>query len=448
MGYSRFSPTLVPSSSSHHHPPPSHSTAHQRPAAAHRLSSSIAPTSPTAAADATNTAPASTYYPASPAGSPPPPPFPAAGPSLMLWDMRPEPDDDLHDPDAKNRSSFSGVDLRGLLNVIAVALVLLGILMLFAGYPLLDHYLHDHKMPLQLNSSGQVGSLPSLRAMVDPDTPQQAYNWASQMDGTEYKLVFSDEFEQEGRTFWPGDDPFWEAVDIYYGATNDYEWYSPEGANTTDGALQLTLIEKDTHNLNFQSGMVQSWNKLCFQGGYLEMAVMLPGTQETRGYWPGLWTMGNLGRPGYLGSTDGMWPYSYDTCDWGTLKNQTNPEGTAPRKALHADGPYSYQYQNRLSYLPGQRTSACTCEGEDHPGPDHTIGRSAPEVDIVEAQNTNKIGEASQSLQVCGCFPTPSPSPFLSCCQTPLRVYLTRRNLLSRRQLLTTTRFFLSFIFY
>ena len=33
--------------------------------------------------------------------------------------------------------------------------------------------------------------------------------------------------------------------------------------------------------------------------------------------------MGNLGRAGYGGTLDGLWPYSYDTCDVGTLANQT-----------------------------------------------------------------------------------------------------------------------------
>lgn len=40
--------------------------------------------------------------------------------------------------------------------------------------------------------------------------------------------------------------------------------------------------------------------------------------------------------------------------------------------------------------LPGQRLSRCTCPGEDHPGPKHKdgtfVGRSAPEIDIFEAQ--------------------------------------------------------------
>ena len=38
----------------------------------------------------------------------------------------------------------------------------------------------------------------------------------------------------------------------------------------------------------------------------------------------GLWSMGNLGRPGYLGSTDGVWPYSYDSCDAGITPNQSS----------------------------------------------------------------------------------------------------------------------------
>lgn len=48
--------------------------------------------------------------------------------------------------------------------------------------------------------------------------------------------------------------------------------------------------------------------------------------------------------------------------------------------------------------------SACTCPGEDHPGPDinNPIGRSAPEIDIFEAQK-NKVsngGRVTQSVQM------------------------------------------------
>jgi hypothetical protein len=33
------------------------------------------------------------------------------------------------------------------------------------------------------------------------------------------QLVFSDEFNTDGRSFYPGDDPYWEAVDLNYWVT-------------------------------------------------------------------------------------------------------------------------------------------------------------------------------------------------------------------------------------
>lgn len=104
--------------------------------------------------------------------------------------------------------------------------------------------------------------------------------------------------------------------------------------------------------------------------------------------------MGNLGRAGYGASLEGMWPYTYDSCDVGTLHNQTYPGTGMPKEAAG------------LSYLPGQRLSACTCpEDKTHPGPkrkDGTfVGRSAPEIDVFEATVTpdTLIGYVSQSGQ-------------------------------------------------
>jgi beta-glucanase (GH16 family) len=51
--------------------------------------------------------------------------------------------------------------------------------------------------------------------LIDPDTPRELYTRTGN-DGKRYDLVFSDEFNTDGRTFWPGDDPFWEAMDFHY----------------------------------------------------------------------------------------------------------------------------------------------------------------------------------------------------------------------------------------
>lgn len=102
------------------------------------------------------------------------------------------------------------------------------------------------------------------------------------------------------------------------------------------------MSEMNNHGLNFQSGkcngalpysranvlqawsvkncvcfrlllmrrQIQSWNKLCFSSStYIEVSISLPGTPSTPGFWPGAWTMGNLGRAGYGATTEGMWPY-------------------------------------------------------------------------------------------------------------------------------------------
>ena len=74
----------------------------------------------------------------------------------------------------------------------------------------------------------------------DTDTPDSAKSRTG-FDGEQYELVFSDEFNVDGRTFYPGDDPFWEAVDIWYGSTADQEWYDPSQVTTSGGALQITM---------------------------------------------------------------------------------------------------------------------------------------------------------------------------------------------------------------
>lgn len=102
------------------------------------------------------------------------------------------------------------------------------------------------------------------------------------------------------------------------------------------------------------------------------------------------------GRAGYGATTEGMWPYSYDTCDVGTFPNQTRKDDTPVVVATGGEGGGS------LSWLPGQRVSACTCPGSDHPGPSVNVGRGVPEIDIIETQiDTDRFqGQVSQSLQI------------------------------------------------
>ncbi|KAJ7684422.1 glycoside hydrolase family 16 protein [Mycena polygramma] len=312
-------------------------------------------------------------------------------------------DDALHNPDpvadARLDHSFDILSSRGWSNVIALLILFGGLLMLFAGLPILIHFEHPGPRIVGfnlggINGTGQVPELTKFPKLIDDDTPSDAYKYTGS-DGKKYNLVFSDEFNIDGRSFYPGDDPYWEAVDFHYWPTGDLEWYDPGAITTKDGKLVITMSEVNTHSLNFQSGMLQSWNKICFSSStYVEVSISLPGTPSTPGFWPGAWTMGNLGRAGYGATTEGMWPYSYDTCDLGTFPNQTTQDNQPA--AVH---------DAKLSFLPGQRLSACTCPGSDHPGPSTSDGRGVPEIDILEAQVEIEgsapyfRGQASQSYQ-------------------------------------------------
>ncbi|KAF8167744.1 beta-glucan synthesis-associated protein [Crassisporium funariophilum] len=303
----------------------------------------------------------------------------------------PESDDYLHNPDPSRDRRRD----RGLLT-------------LFAGYPLISHFT-SRTMSTNggfnlggINASGQIPSLTGDWGLVDLETPQDVYTKPSYADPSQdLQLVFSDEFNVDGRSFYPGDDPYWEAVDLHYWATNNLEWYDPAAITTKNGALEITLSQQVTHGLNFQGGLMSTWNKFCFTGGLLEAAVTLPGANNVLGLWPAVWSMGNLGRAGYGASLEGTWPYTYDACDVGTAPNQTL-NGLPQAATINGDGTVG----GALSFLPGQRLSRCTCKGESHPGPVHSdgtyVGRAAPEIDVFEAQVSGDplpTGHVSQSSQ-------------------------------------------------
>jgi len=188
--------------------------------------------------------------------------------------------------------------------------------------------------------------------------------------GRHLSLTFQDEFNEAAgvRDFTPGNDANWEAIDLWYKGTWDDEIYKPSNARVADGHLTIDLTDTpgwDRQNRRmhkFTSAMLQSWNKVCFTGGYFEVRLKLPGTIEKGGVWGAAWMAGNLGRPGFMGSSEGMWPYSYNNCDQGAASQRGLDTGTD---------------------LDGQKVSAC----EAHPGNGfhHNQGRGMPEIDLIES---------------------------------------------------------------
>ncbi|KAJ7611989.1 beta-glucan synthesis-associated protein-domain-containing protein [Mycena polygramma] len=227
------------------------------------------------------------------------------------YTAKPEADDFLHDPRLdKKQSRWAGrrnVAIGCLVLVLLIVGVSVGVVL---GVQKMNKNKASSTGSSALSDNANVPNITNW-ALIDVATPTDAHTIPSYHDPTKsMQLVFSDEFEVEGRSFYPGDDPYWEAANLHYWQTGDLEWYDPSAVTTRNGSLELTLSHVDdianNYNLSYRSGMLSSWNKFCFTGGILLSSVTLPGTTNVLGLWPAVWAMGNLGRAGYGASLDGM----------------------------------------------------------------------------------------------------------------------------------------------
>lgn len=218
---------------------------------------------------------------------------------------------------------------------------------------------------------------------IDQDTPANFFTIRplSNNDHKTYNLVFSDEFEVDGRIFDDGADPRWTSMHKNDITNNPLHYYSNDAVRSKNGSLSISLSidprddlessnDQTTEYKEFKSGMVQSWNKFCFTGGIAEFAVKMPGSAKTAGLWPAVWMMGNLGRATFIDSTENMWPFSTNVCDERTRNSQL----------------------------------INSCRGSERfPGMPVGRGRGAPEIDILEVMMMDEYFDnpiLSTSLQV------------------------------------------------
>lgn len=147
-----------------------------------------------------------------------------------LWDAHdPDLDDPLHNPDPiRDRAldrKFDIFSLRGWANASVLFIIVAGLITLFAGYPIIADATKTASNVAGfnlggINASGQIPDLTNFPSMVDSETPKDVQTKVGS-DGKTYELVFSDEFNTDGRSFYAGDDPYWEAVDLNYWPTGD-----------------------------------------------------------------------------------------------------------------------------------------------------------------------------------------------------------------------------------
>lgn len=245
------------------------------------------------------------------------------------------------------------------------------------------------------NEENHFQTRSKLYPWADTHTPEKHHTKTSSK-GETWQLIMSDEFDVPGRDFSPGKDYLWTALEKPDGVNGALDYLSFNMTSTTTtpdgrGIFQIKIQEEENitytiynpfkkpspgyqqSTMYYRSGMVQTWNKFCFQGGLFEISLQLPAviTPESGNpglkrnpydrvsgadvryypFWPAVWFFGNLGRGNFIASTERLWPWSYNEC---TEVSRVN-----------------------------QRISACN----ENPGYglNPKQGRGAPEIDLFEA---------------------------------------------------------------
>ncbi|KAJ6571985.1 beta-glucan synthesis-associated protein-domain-containing protein, partial [Mycena capillaripes] len=160
-----------------------------------------------------------------------------------------EADDSLHNPEFENgkvvdRPSSSELPRRGMANIGCLQVVFLAIAIVGGGVGVnttVQVRIQDSfycagltRPPCKVAAIGKFG-------LIDLDTPPEAYIIKSLYSGRDMKLVFSDEFNTDGRSFYPGDDPYWEAVDLHYWAVSLFfsRFFFMDSCRGKDGQFRM-----------------------------------------------------------------------------------------------------------------------------------------------------------------------------------------------------------------
>ncbi|KAG2948552.1 hypothetical protein PC128_g2477 [Phytophthora cactorum] len=138
-----------------------------------------------------------------------------------------------------------------------------------------------------------------IRPWVDPDTPEDVRTYVSSRGDT-WELIMSDEFGDVNRNFTAGADHLWTSLEMPDGTNDALQLYSHDMTSVVcdddeEGLCYLQIKSIDEVNnitvwnnylrppgyqnstFYYRSGMLQTWNKFCFQGGMLESEAIRAG---------------------------------------------------------------------------------------------------------------------------------------------------------------------------
>lgn len=174
-----------------------------------------------------------------------------------------------------------------------------------------------------INDASSIPGTTTISVVSEDTTQTKTYSITFQQ--SDYALVWSDEFDDDGTTYISGvdnpiDDSKWFHQTILPdGYPNGWSWYNGElqhytnrieNSYVSDGTLKI-VAKKETfndqgHTKQYTSARLNS--KFAFTYGVIEIRAKLPTGYGT---WPAIWTLGkNINEPG------GYWQQQYGSVSW------------------------------------------------------------------------------------------------------------------------------------
>ena len=131
--------------------------------------------------------------------------------------------------------------------------------------------------------------VPNISSWVDPTTP--AFDYERKLPGfPPMTLVFSEEFNAtwlSNRSWTPSQtmpkgeaNRKWSATYQLNSDTYGETFLHPEMISASDGKLHLAAQHQEFGGAGYLGAQLTTWNKFCFQGGYMEVRALRGGAQQ------------------------------------------------------------------------------------------------------------------------------------------------------------------------
>jgi beta-glucanase (GH16 family) len=119
-----------------------------------------------------------------------------------------------------------------------------------------------------------------------------------------YNLVWNDEFNENGKP-----NPAYWIFENGFKRNNELQWYQEENAICKDGILTITANRERVKNTNYDANS-KDWRKNRAFGNFTSASINTKGLKSwkygrfetrakidsTKGSWPAIWTLGNVGQ--------------------------------------------------------------------------------------------------------------------------------------------------------